>query len=99
MGMGHNAAAAAGVHPDHWQMIVARVPLGSQTTGHSGISQAPEGFDSVNSGNRAAGGGVGLVGVPAGAAAGIGNLYCHVVFDNDQAHPEYVVTFKKPCGR
>lgn len=94
----HNAAA--GVHPDHWQMIVARVPLGSQTTGRSGILQVPEGFDSVNSGTRAAG----AIGLPAGqlqagAIANVGNLYCHVVFDNDQAYPEYVVTFKKPAGR
>jgi hypothetical protein len=62
---------------DHWQMIVARVPLGRQAVGRSGMVETPEGFDSVNSGS--------LSGMPAPpAGSNIGNLFCHVLFDNDQ---------------
>lgn len=81
-----NALAAAQQEDDHWQMIVARVPLGSQTIGRGGLTQTPEGFDSVNSGDRMAG---------YQAATNANNLYCHVVFDNDQCYPEYVVTLTK----
>lgn len=69
-----------------YKMIVARVALGRQTQGASGMRRPPDGFDSVHSG-----------------AAGVPNLragqqaqgqYCHVVFDNDQCYPEYLVTLQ-----
>lgn len=81
-------AAAAAADDDHWQMIVARVPLGTQAVGRSGLTAPPEGFDSVNSGGA--------------YTAGLnnpGSLYCHVVFDNDQCYPEYVVTLKRNDNR
>ncbi len=31
---------------------------------------------------------------PAGCESVHGNGMCHVVFDNDQAYPEYIITFK-----
>jgi hypothetical protein len=82
------AATEAGADEDHWQMIVARVPLGTQAVGRSGLTAPPEGFDSVNSG-----------GAHVGGINNPGSLYCHVVFDNDQCYPEYVVTLKMfHCG-
>lgn len=88
-GLAVNAAAAymqaqQAQQNQHWKMIVARVPLGRQTDGRHGLTATPEGYDSVNSGSR------GLI----GAGALPGSLYCHVVFDNDQAYPEYVITLK-----
>ncbi len=69
-------------------MIVARVDLGKQTNGCGGLMACPAGFDSVNSGSRGLGSNAGML---------PGSLFCHVVFDNDQAYPEWVVTLKKPA--
>lgn len=66
-----------------YKMIVARVALGNQTVGAAGMRRPPDGFDSVNSGQH----GKALVNLQSQAG-----LYCHVVFDNDQCYPEYLVT-------
>jgi hypothetical protein len=84
------------------KMVVARVALGHQTQGTSGMRKPPDGFDSVNSGNA------GVPGVNMrGSSWGVGRggsrgkkqqqqqqqlYFCHVVFDNDVAYPEYVIT-------
>lgn len=62
-----------------YKMVIARVALGQQAQGQAGMRRPPDGYDSVNSGR---------VQVQAG------NPYCHVIFDNDQAYPEYLVTLR-----
>jgi hypothetical protein len=84
--VGGTAAAAAGACDQpaarqYNKMIIARVALGKQTTGQAGMRRPPDGYDSVNSGT-------------AGARRGrsTSKPYCHVIFDNDQCYPEYLIT-------
>jgi hypothetical protein len=63
-------------------MIIARVLLGNQTQGVAGMRRPPDGYDSVNSGRHGM----------ANQDNHSNGVYCHVVFDNDQCYPEYVVT-------
>jgi hypothetical protein len=88
------------------KMVVARAALGLQTQGASGMRKPPDGYDSVNSGNTQVPG----VNVGTGSAWAIGRgrgrgkqqqqpqqqqlYFCHVVFDNDVAYPEYVITLR-----
>ena len=58
-------------NPSHLRIILARVLLGRQCPGGSGLRRAPPGFDSVT--------------------GSVSKGY-HVVFDNNQAYPAYVVT-------
>lgn len=82
-----------------YKMLVARVALGRQATGQHGMRKPPDGYDSVNSGSAA---------VPGAVVPRLGNVgrgrsrgqqqqqlyYCHVVFDNDQCVPKYVITLR-----
>jgi hypothetical protein len=101
------AAAAAQQQQQYHQgrvlkMVVARVALGHQAQGASGMRKPPDGYDSVNSGNTQVPG----VNMSSGRGWGVGRgkqqhqhqqhqhqlYFCHVVFDNDVAYPEYVIT-------
>jgi len=85
---GGRAGAAAGrAGRGVYKMIIARVALGQQTQGANGMRRPPDGYDSVNSGGH----GMGNVHQ---TARGGGGMYCHVVFDNDQCYPEYLVTLQ-----
>ncbi|KAF6249726.1 hypothetical protein COO60DRAFT_936205 [Scenedesmus sp. NREL 46B-D3] len=105
------AAAAQQQQQQHYyqggvlKMVVARVALGRQAQGASGMRKPPDGYDSVNSGNTQVPG----VSMSVGSAWGVGRgksrpkqpkqqqhqlHFCHVVFDNDMAYPEYVITLR-----
>lgn len=70
-------------------MLVARVALGQQTLGVAGMRRPPAGFDSANSGNA------GLVGAQVQVGGPNRKFWCHVIFENQQAYPEYLVTFAR----
>jgi hypothetical protein len=72
-------AAATLGQQGEYKMIVARVALGLQTEGHAGMRRPPDGYDSVHG----------------GASASASSVYCHVVFDNESAYPEYVITLRR----
>jgi hypothetical protein len=68
-------------------MFVARCALGRQIAGQAGLRRPPQGYDSVHGG-----GGMGHTGLVAGAPQG--KFFAHVLFDNQQSYPEYLVTFR-----
>lgn len=72
-------AAATLGQQGEYKMIVARVALGLQTAGHAGMRRPPDGYDSVYG----------------GASTSVSSVYCHVVFDNESAYPEYVITLRR----
>jgi hypothetical protein len=89
------------------KMAVARVAFGHQTQGASGMRKPPDGYDSVNSGNTPVPGVNPSLGSGWGLGRGRGRgkqqqqrqqqqqlYFCHVVFDNDVAYPEYVITLR-----
>ena len=69
------------------KMIVARVVLGQQQPGNGGMKRPDAAYDSVY--------GIGTVGAVVGQTGCASNAYCHVIFDNHQAYPEYVLTLKR----
>jgi hypothetical protein len=83
--------AAATLAPGHAsgvvKMVLARVVLGQQQVGKGYMKRPHPSKDSVygNSGQRAKRKG--------GCASGV---FCHVIFDNNQAYPEYVISLKQP---
>lgn len=79
---GRGVAGYQAPAPRQYKMILARVALGKQTLGVAGMRRPPDGFDSVNSGNAHV----------HGRAQGTEH-WCHVVFNNDQCYPEYLITF------
>lgn len=73
-GPGSSFSGMPAPDPGHLKMVLAKVLLGRQAPGKSGMRKPPTGCDSVT----------GVVGHEA----------THVVFDNDQAYPLYIVTLR-----
>jgi hypothetical protein len=64
------------------KMVLARVVLGQQEPGNASMRRPSACKDSVHGGH--------------GSQSAMG--CCHVIFDNHQAYPEYVVSLKRPQG-
>eukprot|EP00775_Hariotina_reticulata_P008971 gene8971-9146_t len=82
-----------------YKLLLARVALGRQGTGVSGMRKPPDGCDSVNSGavpspavGPSSAMGMMMPGVMGQVATNMSTVrksyYCHVIFDNHQAYPE-----------